>query len=330
MMPCGSALGEETVLRREHFSEFSILLPTTFDSLLSWAETKLLSRGAPLLPSSQRQLNSFQSAMANTGDLPEDLLLEILSLVPMKDLILNCRLVCTRWRDLVDLPVLWKSIYRRKSSDPEKQSSKSVFIFSHLEKNLIKNPCGEEGFVYWEVKTPPEGHWAIHEVSGKGKMKLKTKDFLQRNSDVEAKPHHLQVNKCFAPWNGFYSSLGCWYKLCVKLLSADSEVLKEYCSEDCYEHGWELGKWREVSYTFYYCPPGVRYILFEHQGNSHNAQKFKDRIRITKSTITIGPFCLEKEDLSSEYFYDTDDDIRGVWSYYGDSDDLGFEFFDCW
>uniref|UniRef100_A0A670J9T8 F-box domain-containing protein n=1 Tax=Podarcis muralis TaxID=64176 RepID=A0A670J9T8_PODMU len=41
--------------------------------------------------------------MASLCVLPDHLLLDILSLVPMGDLIRNCRPVCSRWRDLVDL-----------------------------------------------------------------------------------------------------------------------------------------------------------------------------------------------------------------------------------
>lgn len=79
--------------------------------------------------------------MTNIGNLPDHVMLDILSLIPMNELILSCRLVCSRWRDLVDLPIFWRSKYRHKNENLKK--TKEFYVFSHLERNLIKNPCGE-------------------------------------------------------------------------------------------------------------------------------------------------------------------------------------------
>ncbi|XP_061457910.1 uncharacterized protein LOC133372839 [Rhineura floridana] len=301
--------------------------------------------------------------MARIGDLPEDLLLDILSLVPMKDLVLSCRQVSTRWRDLVDLPVLWKRIYRRKSDNREKHESKAAFIFSHLEKNLIKNPCGEEGLDSWEIKnpsvlslerlpsfvykTPPEVQWKVRELSAADSATLQMKDYLQRNSYVKNGKIPVQrVKKCFIAYDGlcvkaqritlkdegywdelmdegrptivvkdrFYNSRGFHYQMSVKLLSADSEVLRE---RDSYQPClWNtppfatipslrkntkrtfqtaLGQWCEALFTFYNCPPGVRHILFEHEGSNRNPQKYGGRVRITQSSITLGPHPCERD-----------------------------------
>ncbi|XP_063001554.1 F-box only protein 44-like [Elgaria multicarinata webbii] len=279
--------------------------------------------------------------MANIEDLPEHVLLDVLSLVPVKDLIRNCRLVCVRWRDVVDLPALWKRKYHQKASDLKK--SKTFYIFSHLEKNLIKNPCGEEGLDFWDIKTLPQGQWKIKEVSEADSLKLQKWDFLQRNYYVKDEDiPHQHVKRCFAAYNGictksqlitlkdegywdelmdegrptiavkdwFYSDLSNSYQLCVKLLSADFKVIREYCSNDLYKGDSDGEGWREVSYTFHNFPPGVRHIYFQHQGEKLNwwrarcgvsiarcvrITKMRSKnMRITKSSVTVGPFSLDK------------------------------------
>lgn len=79
-------------------------------------------------------------------DLPEDVLLEVLSWVPKRDLIHHCRLVCKRWRDLVDLPVVWKQKCERLNLHLEQLEGGRldwrVFYFSLSKRNLLRNVCG--------------------------------------------------------------------------------------------------------------------------------------------------------------------------------------------
>nr|XP_034974722.1 F-box only protein 44-like [Zootoca vivipara] len=259
--------------------------------------------------------------MASICVLPDHLLLDILSLVPMGDLIRNCRLVCSRWRDLVDLPVLWKRLFRLKDSSKRVQvvprDIKAYYILGHLERNLIKNPFGEDGLDYWTTKTLGTAQWKIQEVSEMASLRLGMKDFIPRDCPVEDGPC-LQVKKCFAACDGFcakyqlitlkdegywdelidrvkpcvmvsdwfYCTKGAQYQLRVLLLSADFEVLRERCSEDLFLNGSKHGRWREVYYTIYGCPPGVRYIYFEHKGQNVNRRNHKG-LRVTKSSITL-------------------------------------------
>ncbi|XP_077787526.1 F-box only protein 44-like [Podarcis muralis] len=281
--------------------------------------------------------------MTNIGNLPDHVMLDILSLIPMNELILSCRLVCSRWRDLVDLPIFWRSKYRHKNENLKK--TKEFYVFSHLERNLIKNPCGEEGLDFWETQTSPRGQWKTKEMSEADSSKLQKWDFLQRHFYVkdDAIPYQ-EVNKCFAAYgrlcvksqlitlkdegywdelmdegrptivvkDWFYGVLGRRYQLSVKLLSADFTVIREYCSKGRYTCYSEDEEWREVSHTFHNFPPGVRHIFFQHQSQNLNWQesgllmriaklfriarcmKTDRRMRITKSSVTIGPFSLDK------------------------------------
>ncbi|CAI5783050.1 F-box only protein 44-like [Podarcis lilfordi] len=135
-------------------------------------------------------------------NLPENLLLDILSLVPARDLICNCQLVCSQWRDLVDLPVLWKRKFRKRDHDSSPKPL-AFYIFSRLKKNLIKNPDGQDGLDSWEIQTPAKGHWETEELSVEdsksvGEM-LSPYKMSNFGKNVEDAPVQLY---CFAARNG--------------------------------------------------------------------------------------------------------------------------------
>ncbi|XP_033012749.1 F-box only protein 44-like [Lacerta agilis] len=267
---------------------------------------------------------------ANMENLPEHLLLDILSLVPASDLICNCRLVCSQWRDLVDLPVLWKRKFQKRDSDSSPMPL-AFYIFSHLEKNLIKNPDGQDGLDSWEIQTPAEGHWETEELSIEDSKRIheiidpfEFGIFGERDEDAP-----VQLYKCFVARNrpcsksqlitlkdeGYWDELmdearpsivvedfvsvgpGSCYKLTVKLLSADSEVLQEHQYE---EPG--VTSWHPVAHAFNNYPQGVRHILFEHKGHkeakrlkryrffpSEDREPSRGETRVLQSTITLEP-----------------------------------------
>nr|XP_020637672.1 F-box only protein 44-like [Pogona vitticeps] len=272
--------------------------------------------------------------MISIEDLPEHILVDVLTRIPAEDLILNCRLVCSRWRDLVDWPVLWKRRLRRHGRDLSAWGSDLYYIFCHLEKNLLKNPCGEEGFDFWEILETKEGQWKIEDLPKADSEKFRGTDFLQRNYYVKDRPQQ-DIKKCFTACNGFcyksqlitlkdhgywdelldgtgstivvkdwfYYRPGCRYRLYVGLLAADFTVLQEYRSEDLYGRDWERNgswQWRKVTHTFYSCPR-VRHIFFQHEAQQADEERGGEGgLRITHSSITLGPFSLEESDSSSE------------------------------
>ncbi|KAK9391985.1 F-box only protein 44-like [Crotalus adamanteus] len=73
-------------------------------------------------------------------------LLDVLSWVPKRDLIHHCRLVCKRWRYLVDLPVVWKRKCERLGFPLEQLEGGlldwRVFFFSLSKRNFLRNVCG--------------------------------------------------------------------------------------------------------------------------------------------------------------------------------------------
>lgn len=70
-------------------------------------------------PAKHRQgTRKLPSRKACLNLLPNELLVQILSWVPAWELVTHCRLVCHRWRDIINMPSLWKSQWER---DPSKQ-----------------------------------------------------------------------------------------------------------------------------------------------------------------------------------------------------------------
>ncbi|XP_033015299.1 F-box only protein 44-like isoform X2 [Lacerta agilis] len=252
---------------------------------------------------------------ANMQNLPENLLLDILSLVPASDLICNCRLICSQWRDLVDLPVLWKRKFQKRDSDSSPKPL-TFYIFSRLKKNLIKNPDGQDGLDSWEIHPVAEGHWQIEEMftgeSKRFRWKIDEHQIVWLGENDGNAP--VQVYKCFAARNGSCSKSqlitlkdeGYWdelmdearpiifvkdwfsglldspYKLTVKLLSADSEVLEEYPYKT-----YGVTRWFPVYHAINNYPQGVRHILFEHKWHKEDVVTTCAEMKVSQSSLTL-------------------------------------------
>lgn len=89
-------------------------------------------------------------AVGNINELPENILLELFTHVPARQLLLRCRLVCSLWRDLIDLVTLWKRKCLREGFITEDWDQpvadwKVFYFLCSLRRNLLRNPCAEGG-----------------------------------------------------------------------------------------------------------------------------------------------------------------------------------------
>lgn len=105
------------------------------------------------------QYESVNELVTDSNDIPllEDLLIEILSHVPLKDLIFNCRLVSKQWKSLVDSQSVWRLKCTRENVKlPSRKFQKLPdhfyrFIYCHSiteKKNCLKNPCGDRNLIF--------------------------------------------------------------------------------------------------------------------------------------------------------------------------------------
>nr|KAF6505124.1 F-box protein 44 [Rousettus aegyptiacus] len=113
-------------------------------------------------------------AVGNINELPENILLELFTHVPARQLLLRCRLVCSLWRDLIDLVTLWKRKCLREGFITEDWDQpvadwKIFYFLRSLHRNLLHNPCAEEGFEFWSLDVNGGDEWKhLPQVPGGG------------------------------------------------------------------------------------------------------------------------------------------------------------------
>ncbi|XP_053754945.1 F-box only protein 44 isoform X2 [Panthera pardus] len=110
-------------------------------------------------------------AVGNINELPENILLELFTHVPARQLLLRCRLVCSLWRDLIDLVTLWKRKCLREGFITEDWDQpvadwKIFYFLRSLHRNLLHNPCAEEGFEFWSLDVNGGDEWKVENLSG--------------------------------------------------------------------------------------------------------------------------------------------------------------------
>ncbi|XP_066495118.1 F-box only protein 27 isoform X2 [Tiliqua scincoides] len=254
--------------------------------------------------------------LVDLNPLPDELLVLILSWVPGRTLVTHCRLVCRRWRDLIDRPTLWKLKWKR---DPAKwgilKAALKVAgrlpqmewgrlgILEPFGRNLIKNPCGTERLLHWEVRHGGEG-WTVEE----------NRDFVEG----------AEAQTCFVSsyqW-GAREDCGCSYAISVSLLAANKNVvIAEFSLQPEPIPQWNSAKYQQahlqlvffsrlwgppgvltallwkyltikhwlglVLHVFQNYGPGVRYVRFVHKGQDTQFWAGHYGARVTNSTVLV-------------------------------------------
>uniref|UniRef100_A0A8D2LC74 Uncharacterized protein n=2 Tax=Varanus komodoensis TaxID=61221 RepID=A0A8D2LC74_VARKO len=242
--------------------------------------------------------------MVNIEDLPEEVLLDVLSLVPARELVRSCRLVCVRWRRVTDLGTLWKRKCLREHeglavSEGSIRDWRTFYFLCSMKRNLIKNPCGEEGFKFWDPGLNGLQEWRTEELPGAYRHHFPhqhVQKYFVTSQRPSAKSQFItlkdegywdqlldEVKPRIVVSDWFHCGCPCRYQVCIQLLSADHTVLQEFRPKDVIVEQWTEGGWREVCHTFRQYPQGVRYIHFKHGGQGWYG------LRITNSSITIVP-----------------------------------------
>ncbi|XP_053257032.1 F-box only protein 6-like isoform X2 [Podarcis raffonei] len=250
--------------------------------------------------------------MVNIRDLPEDILIDVLRLVPARELVLRCRLVCLLWRDLVDLPSLWKRKcylegFHPRAPDRNVPDWRIFYFLSTLRKNLIQNPCAEAGFNSWKIEQNGGDKWKIEDLPGSHgrefpdphvhKYFVTSYRLCLKNQLVTLKNHgywdelmdEVKPAIVVKDWYAARYDCGCRYQLRVELLSADYIVLQEFQPEDVVIEPWSDATWHEVSHTFHDYPRGVRHVILHHGGSDTQYWAGWYGVRVTNSSITIEP-----------------------------------------
>ncbi|XP_077619926.1 F-box only protein 6 isoform X3 [Crocuta crocuta] len=251
-------------------------------------------------------------APVSINELPENILLEVLTHIPARQLLLCCRLVCSLWRDLIDLVTLWKRKCLREGFVTEDWDQpvadwKIFFFLCSLRRNLLRNPCAEENMTSWQIDSNGGDHWKVESLPGdhgtdfpdsKVKKYFVTSFAMCLKSqlvDLRAEGYWEELLDTFRPdivvkdWFAARADCGCTYYIRVQLVSADYIVLASFEPPPVIIDQWNDAKWTEVSYTFSDYPPGVRHILFQHGGKDTQFWAGWYGPRVTNSSIIISP-----------------------------------------
>ncbi|XP_072887832.1 F-box only protein 2-like [Hemitrygon akajei] len=244
--------------------------------------------------------------MADIDALPEQLLLKIFSYVPPKELVYICRLVCQQWKELVDgLNLQPHSEGLPKERQATTAEDWDAFYFcTSAKKNLIRNPCGEEEFNFWELIDNDGNGWKVEELPGdSGKpfpdqniqkyfvtsfewcRKTQLVNLVSEGLGAE-KLDSLQPTITVKDWYAGRHDSGFFYELHVELLSEDMSVIQEYKSDQIEVPQWSDAEWKQISNTFTDYGPGVRYVKFTHGGKDSQFWGGWYGARITNSTVT--------------------------------------------
>ncbi|XP_063293164.1 F-box only protein 2 [Pelobates fuscus] len=244
--------------------------------------------------------------------IPDDVLARILAGLPAEELILVCRLVCNQWKNIVDGADVWQikchqDGFSEAARETEPDNWKSVYLLNKRKTNLIKNPCGEEEYEFWNDLQNGGDGWNIEDLPGdngqdfpiEGIQKYFASSFewcsksqlidLLKEGYWEEVMDNEQPNIVVSDWYAARSDSGCLYELSVQLLSDTSDVITEHKSEIITIPQDNDGGWNQISHTFSGYGPGVRFVRFQHGGQDSVFWKGWYGVRVSNSSVTIEP-----------------------------------------
>uniref|UniRef100_A0A5F8A3M8 F-box protein 6 n=1 Tax=Macaca mulatta TaxID=9544 RepID=A0A5F8A3M8_MACMU len=210
-----------------------------------------------------------KAALDSINELPENILLELFTHVPARQLLLNCRLVCSLWRDLIDLMTLWKRKCLREGFITEDWDQpvadwKIFYFLRSLHRNLLRNPCAEEDMFAWQIDFNGGDRWKVESLPGahgtdfpdpKVKKYFVTSYEMCLKSqlvDLVAEGYWEELLDTFRPdivvkdWFAARADCGCTYQLKVQLTSADYFVLASFEPPPVTIQQWNNAAWTEV------------------------------------------------------------------------------------
>uniref|UniRef100_UPI00398EEA61 F-box only protein 6-like n=1 Tax=Pristiophorus japonicus TaxID=55135 RepID=UPI00398EEA61 len=250
--------------------------------------------------------------MATIGHLHEEVLVEILSYVPAKELVLTCRLVCRVWKELLDGMHIWKRKciregFFKRNWDIFPEDWKKFYFLKPMLRNLIKNPCAEENFQFWTIDVNGGDEWKIESLPGGqgetfpnrniNKYFVTSYGLCRKSQIIDLVANGLWGNLLDAmqpkivvsDWYAGRRDCGCVYNLVVELLSKDRTLIQRYESETITIPQWSDAQWNEMTHVFKDYGPGVRYVHFSHKGRDTQFWAGWYGVRVTNSSVIIEP-----------------------------------------
>ncbi|XP_061174325.1 F-box only protein 6-like [Saccostrea echinata] len=229
-------------------------------------------------------------SVMDLSEVPETVLLHILSFVNEKDLLLKCSLVCKNWKRLVDTQTLWKTKCEREGYYSSKwlplppDDFKKYFFQNPYNRNLIKNPCALEKFDHWKidknggdrfvVEDKPVGCHPLEKFAdfkGSYKCWVTSYGWCEKHQIIDLVKEgcssevldKIRPEVQVSEWYAARFDCKMEYHIKVELLDAESKVLDKWSFSDEKPAGRD---WFQVEHIFTSYPEGLRFIKFRHKG----------------------------------------------------------------
>ncbi|XP_043756527.1 F-box only protein 27-like [Cervus elaphus] len=225
------------------------------------------------------------------NQLPTEMLREVLSYLPPRTLLRQCRPVCRRWRDLVDAWYLWRSILPWKHPDlwpvirtclPPADDPGPCILGRFCERrpigrNLLRNPRGLGGFQKWTVLSR-EDDWAEEkenlEVMPRAYMQtsfLSSYRRYRKKQVLDLEKEGLwrelldsgNIEICVSDWRNDRQGIDCIYQLTVHLLDANQAILDHFSPLPFPIRRGRNSVSSRSSHVFSSIKKGVRFVSFE-------------------------------------------------------------------
>lgn len=233
--------------------------------------------------------------------LPQEVMANILSFVDPHTLVFSCRLVCKRWKEIVEGSDMWRTKLFRENREALKINnvmSRGQLVHpwymyyafckhNAFGKNLLKNTCGEDKLQHWTLLENGGDKWRVEDIpqgSDPLPQELQKEGFhccfatsymwcvKVQTIDLYSLGLTKQIMELRPPihvseWFAARFDCGCIYDLKIALLNAAGKVEETGAvhTERRVEQ-WEGNEWHKVSHTFEKYSPDIRYIRFIHGG----------------------------------------------------------------
>uniref|UniRef100_A0A3P8WV57 F-box protein 44, tandem duplicate 9 n=1 Tax=Cynoglossus semilaevis TaxID=244447 RepID=A0A3P8WV57_CYNSE len=240
--------------------------------------------------------------------LPLEILEEIFLNLPRNQVVLTCRLVCSRWKVVADSESLWKERCRREglhlrdgSRIPE--DWRLFYFLCKKRRNLIKNPKGDRKMEDWVIQENGGDGWKLEKPMVPHPNKTVLKNFVTSYGmcrkvqliDLVKEGYspvfmdtfqpHIKISDWYAP----RSDCGSQYDICVELLDEKKNRIQAFAPETVVFEQWNNRKWNQVTHVFQNYGPGVRFVRFTHGGKDTQFWAGWYGIRVTDSCVEICP-----------------------------------------
>ncbi|XP_074506567.1 F-box only protein 2-like [Sebastes fasciatus] len=165
-----------------------------------------------------------------------------------------------------------------------------------MNRNLLKNPSGEEQLEFWELTKNGGDQWKVEEMPGVTKYFVASFELCLKKQVIDLLAEGYSGDQLDAQpavtvkdWYSGRTDCGCTYQMTVCLLDGNQEVIQKFIPDTVtLETNFDDSLWKQVNHTFSDYGRGMRFITFEHGGQDTKFWKGWYGVRVTGSSVTVG------------------------------------------